>query len=164
MSNKVVVALLGNRNSGKSSTWYKLFGRTVRTGVAERRLYLNAAEWIEVFLTSGSAEERKKLIKHIIPKHPPAVVLCSIQYSDEAIKTMEFFLNNRYDMLVIWLNPGYKDKRRYKDNLGLIQLLLDKKAYVVRMNGKHNIAHRSLAIRQFLYGWGRVRNLIKTDF
>jgi len=162
MPDKLVVIVLGNRRAGKSSTWNKVFGRRVRTG--RHRLNLNAAEWVDVFLTSGSPEERKKHIKNILPPHKPTIVLCSVQYRAEGKDTLDFFIKNHYDLLVIWLNPGYRDKRRYKDTLGLIQSLIDRKAFVVRMNGKSNLANRSLAIRQFIYGWGTVRNLVRIDF
>jgi GTPase Era involved in 16S rRNA processing len=34
----LVVAVLGHRNTGKSTTWNTLFGATVKTGKHERRL------------------------------------------------------------------------------------------------------------------------------
>jgi hypothetical protein len=56
MTDKLVVAVLGNRNAGKSLTWNELFGRTVRTGKDLRLLKLNAHEAVEVFLVSSSPE------------------------------------------------------------------------------------------------------------
>ena len=58
---KLLIAVLGNRNSGKSHTWNTLFGSTVRTGKEERRLYFNDCEYVNVFLVSGSPEERETL-------------------------------------------------------------------------------------------------------
>ena len=56
---KLLVSVIGKRNSGKSSTWNSLFGRTVKTGTKLKRLYLNETEYVNVFLVSGSPEERE---------------------------------------------------------------------------------------------------------
>jgi len=48
----LLVSVLGNINSGKSHTWNKLFGLTVRTGKKERRLYFNDCKYVKVFLQS----------------------------------------------------------------------------------------------------------------
>ena len=62
MSENLLISVLGNRNSGKSYTWNTLFKQTVRTGTELRRLYLTDNEYVEVFLVSGSAEERKEYV------------------------------------------------------------------------------------------------------
>ena len=51
---KLLVSVIGKRNSGKSSTWNSLFNRTVKTGIKLKRLYLNETEYVNVFLVSGS--------------------------------------------------------------------------------------------------------------
>ena len=58
MNNKLAITVLGNPNSGKTETWKILFDKDVRTGSHIRRLYLNTEEYLDVFLVSGSAEER----------------------------------------------------------------------------------------------------------
>jgi len=58
----LAVTTLGHRNAGKSSTWNTLFRSTVRTGKYERRLYLNKAQFVPVFLVSGSPEERDEYV------------------------------------------------------------------------------------------------------
>jgi ribosome biogenesis GTPase A len=40
MTDRLFVGVLGNRNSGKSTTWNTLFGATVRTGQYPRILTL----------------------------------------------------------------------------------------------------------------------------
>jgi hypothetical protein len=58
MNDNLCVAVLGHRNSGKSLTWNTLFGRRVSTGRRMRRLFLTPTQYVEVFLVSGSSEER----------------------------------------------------------------------------------------------------------
>lgn len=60
MSNRLFVAVLGNQHSGKSTTWNELFGKKVSTGNRPRILKLSRSECVEVFLISGSNEERGK--------------------------------------------------------------------------------------------------------
>ena len=57
MNDRLFVSVLGNRNSGKSTTWNRVFcplheDKSVKIGQYERKLYLNPAEWVEVFLIS----------------------------------------------------------------------------------------------------------------
>ena len=77
MEDNLVVSVLGNRNSGKSYTWNKLFGREVRTGKKLKRLYFNENEYVLVFLISGSPEERHKYVGDLITAKQPEIVLCS---------------------------------------------------------------------------------------
>jgi hypothetical protein len=58
MAKRLFVAVLGLPRSGKSTTWNQLFGRRVSTGALSRKLRLSASECVEVFLISGSNEER----------------------------------------------------------------------------------------------------------
>jgi len=60
MKNNLVIVIMGNRKSGKSTTWNTLFGRQVRTG--KKKLYLTNYDYVEVFLVSGSPEEREKYV------------------------------------------------------------------------------------------------------
>jgi septin family protein len=59
VGDRLFVGILGNRNSGKSTTWNTLFNSTVRTGKNSRTLALYGGECVEVFLISGSPEERQ---------------------------------------------------------------------------------------------------------
>lgn len=103
-------------------------------------------------------------IGKILPKQPPDIVLCSMQYREDVIETVEYFAERRYDFFVLWLNPGYHDDHRYNDELGLIERLLRKGACVVQRNGKDDPISRNREIRQYVYGWARFRNIITTDF
>src|SRR5258706_10298933 len=96
----LVVAVMGHRNSGKSTTWYELFGRTVRTGTELKKLYLTNTEYIEVFLVSGSPEERETYVGDIIGTLRPRIVLCSMQYRRDVTTTIDFFFRNKYSEFV----------------------------------------------------------------
>jgi hypothetical protein len=66
MPDRLLVGVLGHRNSGKSRTWNTLFGRTVRRGVYARALEMRPGESVEVFLISGSFEEREEYAGDIL--------------------------------------------------------------------------------------------------
>lgn len=72
---KLLVSVLGNRDSGESHTWNTLFDGTVRTGKDERRLYFNECEYVNVFLVSGSPEEREIYVGDIVTAQNPKIVL-----------------------------------------------------------------------------------------
>lgn len=119
MADYPAVSVLGNRHTGKTTTWHTLFGATVNTGKHERRLYLNKAQWVTVFLVSGSPEERKLSIETVLDGKLPAIVLYSVQYKIDATETINHFFNNKYEVLVQWLNPGHSKTARYSDHVGL---------------------------------------------
>src|SRR5262249_37870412 len=98
---KLAVIVLGNRRSGKSTTWNTLFGRTVRTGSELRNLKI-ADDTVPVFLVSGSPEERKEYVGHLIGKVDARIVLCSLQYIEEARESVRYFLENGYSLYVQW--------------------------------------------------------------
>lgn len=167
MADKLLVAVLGNRDSGKSTTWNRLFDptgkTTVRTGTLPRPLYLNAAQTVEVFLISGSAEERKKEVGIILQGRVPEIVLCSTQYHEDVTKTFDHFFAEGYEVFVQWLNPGHNDEA-YQDKLGLRDFLLDKGATLHVRDGHIDPAPRVKEIRQFILGWAKYRNLVATKF
>ena len=90
----LVVTVLGHRNTGKSTTWNTLFGATVKTGKYERRLYLNKAQYVNVFLVSGSPEEREEYVGDIITAKKPEIILCSTQYVTNVKTTYDYFFRN----------------------------------------------------------------------
>jgi hypothetical protein len=157
----LAVAVLGNRNAGKSYTWNMLFGRTVRTGKHLHRLQLTPTEWVEVFLVSGSPEERKLYVGEIIQSQQPQIVLCSMQYRADVAKTIDYFSANDYSLYVQWLNPGYSDPSTMSDSLSLIPYLLNRTAVVGMRNGKANPAERVQEILDFIYGWAHSRGLLR---
>jgi len=164
MPDRLLIAILGNRNSGKSTTWNRLFDGTVRTGKYERWLYLNRAQSINIFLVSGSPEEREIEVGEILPEPLPQIVLCSTQYREDVTETFDYFFRKGYEVFVQWLNPGYSDSMAYDDTLSLREFLLRKGATLQIRDGHTDTAPRIREIRQFILGWATHRDLVRTEF
>lgn len=158
---KLLIAVLGNRNSGKSYTWNTLFGSTVRTGKDERRLYFNDCEYVNVFLVSGSPEEREAYVGDLITSREPRVVLCSTQYTDDVKSTYKYFIDNDYFLFVHWLNPGHSDLDTPSfDRLGLMSWLLSQQSIIGIRSGKTSAISRVEEMKEYIYGWAKSRNLV----
>lgn len=68
MNDRLFVAVIGERNAGKSTTWNTLFGRTVNTGKRARRLNVSTRDSVNVRLISRSDEEKQRnLAKRLAP-------------------------------------------------------------------------------------------------
>ncbi|MCA0235864.1 MAG: hypothetical protein LCH81_05740 [Bacteroidetes bacterium] len=158
----LAITVLGNRNSGKSTTWNQLFEGKVKTGKKIRKLYLREREYVHVFLVSGSPEERESYVGNIIGEQKPRIVLCSMQYRADVTQTIQFFSDNNYFIFSQWLNPGYFDPNETPtpDDLELMKYLLSLHSIVGIRNGKSEVAPRINEIRDFIYGWASSRNLI----
>lgn len=165
MKNNLLIGLLGHRNSGKSTTWYELFEERVRTGIHIRKLYLTPTQYVEVFLVSGSAEERDMYVADIIGQQKPRIVLCSMQYISEVSETIDFFVENDYFLYIQWLNPGFEDQNEiaHSDYLGIANRLLALGSTLSIRNAKHDSAMRVQEITDYLYGWAASRGLLLTD-
>jgi energy-coupling factor transporter ATP-binding protein EcfA2 len=161
MKDKLVVAVLGHRNSGKSTTWNTLFGNTVRTSNKVRRLFLTQSEYVDAFLVSGSPEERQTSVGKIIGELSPSLVLCSMQYRADVTQTIDYFLKNGYALFVQWLNPGYSETGRVPDTLGLMPYLLDRGATICVRDGQTKPETRVQELREYIYGWAWGRGLIR---
>lgn len=122
----------------------------------------NDSEYIEVFLVSGSAEERHLYVGDIIGQQQPRMILCSMQYLSDVTQTIDYFLQHRYSLYMHWLNPGYSDTARQQDALGLIPILLDRGAVVAIRDATNNASVRVEEMKDFLYGWAKSRNLFLT--
>lgn len=157
----LLIAVLGNRDSGKSHTWNTLFETTVRTSKDVRKLYFNDFEYVEVFLVSGSPEERKKYVGELIGEVKPRIVFCSIQYKEEAKETFNYFIDHNFLLFVHWLNPGFSDlDTPYFDGIGIIYWLCSKLSLVGIRSGKHEPKLRVNEMRDFIYGWAKSRDLL----
>lgn len=159
MGDRLFVGILGNQNSGKSTTWNTLFNSTVRTGKNTRTLTLYGAECVEVFLISGSPEERQLYAGDILEKQDCRIILCSIQYTETVRKTLDYVVENEFDIFVQWLNPGHSDAGENYDRLGLFPWLVGHEATVAIRDGKGQPQQRSEELRQFIHGWAKARNL-----
>lgn len=160
MGDRLFVAVLGNRNSGKSTTWNTLFGGTVRTGKHPRRLPLRPGECVEVFLVSGSFEERNLYAGDVLEDQGSRIVLCSMQYTEEVAKTLNYAKEKGFDLYVQWLNPGFSDPGENWDRLGLVNRILDGPSVIAVRSGKLPPAGRVQEIREFIYGWAIYRGLV----
>jgi hypothetical protein len=159
MSKRLFVGVLGNRNSGKSKTWNTLFGTTVRTGKQPRILSVQGGKCVEVFVISGSPEERQIYAGDILERQDCRIVLCSIQYTEAVRQTLDFVTQRRFDLLVQWLNPGHSDTGENYDRLGLIPWLLGHHATVAMRDGQVRPVARTEEIRHFIHGWAIARGL-----
>jgi len=159
MTERLFVGVLGHQNSGKSTTWNTLFGATVRTGQYARTLTLYGGECVEVFLISGSPEERQLYAGDILKNQDCRIVLCSVQYTEAVRKTLDYVVEEGFDLFVQWLNPGRSDSGENYDRLGLMPWLLGHNATVSMRDGKIPPFRRTEEIRQFIHGWAKARRL-----
>ena len=159
MSSRLVIGLLGNRNSGKSHTWNELFGKTVRTGKRPRQLELLPGECVEVFLVSGSFEERSKYAGDILASQDCRIVLCSLQYTDKMRETLSYLVDQDFHLYIQWLNPGYSDPARMDDDWEIVSEILQETSTLTIRDGKVDAHDRVREVREFIYGWARCRGL-----
>jgi hypothetical protein len=153
--------VLGNRNSGKSKTWNTLFEQEVRTGKNERQLHLFDEKSTNVFLISGSPEERKEYVEDLLNGQTPKIILCSVQYTEHGKKTINYFISQGYKVYAQWLNPGFSDYVLYGDTLGIFIDLLYKDSIITLKNGKNDFKDRVEEIKYFIYSWAKRFNLLQ---
>lgn len=162
---KLLVTVIGNQNSGKSFTWNSLFNNTVKTGKMLRKLYLTDNEYVNVFLVSGSPEERGIYVGKLITQKNPAIVLCSMQYLESVKQTINYFVEKEYQIFCHWLNPGFADKNNSPkpDELEIFSYFLELNSCVGIRSGKTDPKARIQELREYIYGWAKYRGLILTD-
>jgi hypothetical protein len=161
MNDNLCMAVLGNRNSGKSLTWNTLFGRRVSTGRRMRRLFLTATQYVEVFLVSGSSEERHLYVGDIIGEMVPRIVLCSMQYHSDVTQTIQYFRQHDYFLYVHWLNPGHRDRATAEDSLDLIPTISGERGLVHVRDGNIDPSARVQEMREYLFEWASSRSLLR---
>jgi hypothetical protein len=163
MADRLFVAVVGSKKAGKSTTWNTLFGHTVRTGKEPRRLDLGGRASTEVFLISGSNEERGEYAADVLKNVQCRIVLCSVQYVQEAFEsTWNHIFAEGFAIYAQWLNPGHDD-REWWDGLGLLNILLQHDAVVSIRDGRAGdwrLQYRVEAIRQHIHGWALARGLV----
>ena len=161
-SDRLVVGVLGNENSGKSETWNRLFGATVRTGKYPRDLELRHGEKVKVFLVSGSPEERETYVGNILGGQDSRIVLCSMQYTKEVHETLDHFIGLEYMIYIQWLNPGYFDHEPEQEDPAITKKILEAESVFSIRDATEDgdIERRVQEIREFIYGWAKYRDLI----
>ncbi|MEA2879658.1 MAG: hypothetical protein QOF14_4854 [Hyphomicrobiales bacterium] len=160
MAKRLFVGVLGHRKAGKSTTWYELFGHAVRRGKNARQLILIKESAAEVFVVSGSFEERGEYADEGLDKQDARIVLCSIQYNEEGLNTIDYAFKNGFDVFIQWLNPGYHDETDYFDRLGLVNSVLARGGTFAIRDGKGSLRNRVREIREFIFGWAAYRGLL----
>lgn len=160
MVERLFVGVLGNRNSGKTHTWNTLFGRVVRRGTHPRHLELRPRECVETFLVSGSFEERDEYAGDILGDQDCRIILCSLQYTKEVHRTLDYLIAQGFHLYVQWLNPGFHDPGEIWDRLGLVNQILGVHSVISLRNGRIDAESRVQEMREFIYGWARYRDLI----
>ncbi len=164
---KLAIIVLGKPNSGKSRTWYEIFGRTIRTGRKKLRL---SGKDLNVFVKNSSFEETGKEINlNVFVRNAsfeeygdeitnffnsdklPEIIFCSVQYTKKGIRTINWFQENGYYLYIQWLNPGYTHKREYSDYLNFEETF-KKFGEFHKVNGKEKES-RVNAIKEFLVKW-----------
>ena len=157
---RLLVAVLGDRDAGKSHTWNTLFGTTVRTGKYVRPLEVAEGRLVDVFLASGSPQERELYVGDIVADADARIVLCSIQYTQEAKDSFDYFIARGFTLVVQWLNPGYNNASRGPDYLGIVTWLQFQHSLVAIRDGQIDAQSRVEELRQTIHGWAAARDLV----
>jgi len=100
-------------------------------------------------------------IEDIIGDADPTIVLCSIQYRSDVLRTLNYFQENGFSLFTQWINPGYSDQALIPDTLGLLSYLLYHDGTVEIRSGKDDARSRVREIKDFVYGWAFSRGLIR---
>ena len=161
---RLFVAVIGSRKAGKSKTWNTLFGKTVRTGKEVRELILDdQGHCTDVFLISGSNEERKQYASEVLENVDCRIILCSVQYTEGSLEsTWSHVFDESFAIYAQWLNPGH-DGEVHWDRLGLMNVLLAHDAVVSIRDGTDGplkLQYRVEEIRQYIHGWAAARGLV----
>ncbi|HNQ66966.1 MAG TPA: hypothetical protein PKN32_01195 [Bacteroidales bacterium] len=154
MNTKLLIGVIGNQGSGKSTTWSTLFDRKVHTGKNLRKLEINGVK-IPVFLINESALERKTSLEYILPDNDPQIVISSFLYHKDVKSNFEYFHKKGYDLYVQWLNPGFSDpnEKALFYNEGIINFLLGLGTTVSVKNGKLSPQHRVQELKNYIFAW-----------
>src|SRR5690348_2802024 len=119
---KLAVIVLGKRNAGKSSTWYEIFGRKIRTGRKQltidkikNEIFVKNSSFEEtgdeideyIFVKNSSFEEDGNDVEDFFSEDQPPIIFCSVQYIEKGVETINWFKAQGYYLYIQWLNPGY---------------------------------------------------------
>lgn len=183
MSERLLIAMVGTQDSGKSRTWVELFEKfskidsgfiarngfmadkfsvkNVKTKNKVYKLKLTDTKFVEIFLISGSPEERAIPVKNMIANYDKFkqanIVLCSIQYADNMLNeetTLNYFISEGYHIYIHWLNPGINGKK-FDENCDLINQIQHKDNAVLEIHEveKDVFEPRIQPIIDYIYDW-----------
>jgi hypothetical protein len=164
---KLAIIILGNRNAGKSITFYELFGRVIRTGYKKIKiskeevlLFVKNSSFEEtdedinedVFVRNASFEEYGDEIEDFFDeKDLPRIVLCAVQYNSHGIDTINYFKDHGYYLHINWLNPGFYDGAEYADSLQF-ESIFSNSGKFLRVSGKAK-EDRVIELKKVLANW-----------
>jgi|SRR6218665_1295481 len=167
MKQKIAIIALGKQNSGKSTTWYELFGRTIRTGWKTLRIgnkhktvFIKNSSFeetgqeicLDVFVRNASFEEYGDEIEDYFDLNTlPEIVLCSVQYTEKGIRTITWFKENGYSLYIQWINKGFCHETEYDDFLNFEERFSPFGVFN-KVSGKE-ADNRVAQIKQFLVNW-----------
>ena len=104
-------------------------------------------------------EERRLYVGDIISDADPRVVLCSLQYTEEARSSIQFLVANGFRIYIQWLNPGFSDDFTVADLLWFVPFLLHHGAVFSIRIGRDAPNARVREIREYLIGWASTRHV-----
>jgi hypothetical protein len=166
---KIAIIALGKPHAGKSTTWYEIFGRTIRSGVKQLDLdgrnltvrvknasFEESDDEIETYfavlvINASNEESGKKIEDYLDVNDLPWIVFCSVQYIKDGLMTIDWFWEHGYYLYIQWINPGYHDERPYDDFLEL-EKRYGSSGKFKRRSGKEK-KERAAAIVEFLRAW-----------
>lgn len=111
-------------------------------------------------MVSGSFEERQEYAGDVLENQDCRIVLCSMQYTDEVHRTLDYLIEHRFQLYIQWLNPGHADAGEVWDRLGLVNQILAQRSAISIRSGKTDATNRVQELREFIYGWAQYRGLI----
>ena len=162
MTERLVVGVLGNQDSGKSKTWYTLFGTKVKTARYPHWLELRPGQWVKVVLINGSPEETGLDLNKKLDDEKCPIVLCSMQYIntvDTTVhKTLDYFIDRGYTLYIQWLNPGKSDQKKVREDPTITKKIMEAESVFSTRDGKLDPARRVQEIKEFIFGWAKYRH------
>ena len=157
-----------NRNAGKSSTWYGLFVRVIRTGW--KKLQINGEE-IRSFVKNSSFEETGEEINEDVFVRNASfdeygdevdeyfgeddlydIIFCSVQYTEKGLRTINYFKDRGYFIYIQWLNPGYHDRNEKHEDVLEFEKTFGGYGEFHIVSGKEKV-NRVRTIKEFLVKW-----------
>ena len=162
MADRLFIGVIGEPDSGKSTTWYSLFwkplGKRIRSNGKPRELEITEDKKtsVNVIVINRSPIEENKPIAEILEGQECEIILCSLRYEgdENSFEYIKEFKDN-FDIHIQWLNPGYSDDG-YSDYKCLIAGYKLLGACIYKKNGKkdeNKLAERVDEIRTIIKDW-----------
>ena len=165
MPSRLVVGVLGNPNSGKSKTWYTLFGYRARGGKHLKWLELRPGQWVQVGLIGASPEESGLDLDERLDEFEAQdgrIMLCSMQYVNTekvtVLDTLRCFIDRDYTLYVQQLNPGHVGSGPVQEDQAITDTILEARSTLAIRDGNTDPYGRVKELEEFIYGWAKYRH------